>query len=273
VSERLFTRLMRRAVIILVASVPLVSLAQWAGPIPDWVLVPAYPPRATEPAMVERGRNLFTGNGCSFCHGADARGGNGGPSLLRSQRLLRDKQGEMIAEPILKGVPNTAMVAFPLKQAEIADIAEFLHSFVTSGGDKARMLPAKFVTGNAAAGKRYFNQSCASCHSVSGDLKGLATRYSEPRTLQQRWLMPSGGAPTTAIVTTPEGAKFNGKLVRIDEFLVTLELADGTQSTFDRDGAVPAVATHDPLAAHKDLLSHYADRDIHNLTAYLVTLK
>jgi mono/diheme cytochrome c family protein len=264
---------MRRVAIMLVASMPLVSSAQWAGPIPDWVLVPAYPPRATEPAMVERGRNLFTGNGCSFCHGADARGGNGGPSLLRSQRLLRDKQGEMIAEPIMKGVPNTAMVAFPLKQSEIADIAEFLHSFVASGGDKARMLPAKFVTGNATTGKRYFKQSCASCHSASGDLKGLATKYAEPRALQQRWLMPSSGTPTAVIVTTSEGALFNGKLVRIDEFLVTLELADGTQRTFDRDGAVPAVATHDPLAAHKDLLSHYADRDIHNLTAYLVTLK
>jgi cytochrome c oxidase cbb3-type subunit III len=265
--------LLRSAACALLIGVPTLCAAQVPAGVPDWVLIPAYPTRATDPAMVERGRNLYTGSGCSFCHGADARGGNGGPSLLRSQRLLRDKQGEMIAEPILKGVPNTAMVAFPLKESDIADIAEFLHSFPAFGYDKARMLPPKFVTGNAAAGQRYFAKTCAGCHSVERELKGLASKYTEPRALQHRWLMPSGGAPTTVTLTTTDGSKFKGTLVRIDEFLVTLRMADATQRTFDRAGDAPLVEIHDPLAPHKALLPQYSDRDIHNLTAYLVTLK
>jgi mono/diheme cytochrome c family protein len=139
--------MLRRALLVLLIGVPSLAAAQFPGGPPDWVLIPAYPPRATDPAMVERGRNLYTANACSFCHGADARGGNGGPSLLRSQRVLRDKQGEMIAEPILKGVPNTTMVAFPLTQEQIAEIAEFLHSFPASGADKGRMRPVQFITG------------------------------------------------------------------------------------------------------------------------------
>ena len=266
-------RLLRAGSVLLLLGAPAVASAQWAGGIPDWVLIPAYPPRATDPVMVERGRNLFIGSGCSFCHGQDARGGNGGPSLLRSQRLLRDQHGEMLAEPVQKGVAGTAMVAFPLKLADIADIAEFLHSFPASGNDKARILPAQFVTGSARDGKRYFAKACGACHAADQDLKGIAGKYAEPRALQQRWLMPGGGAPTTVVVTALDGSKTDGRLVRIDEFLLTLQLADGTQRTISRDGAVPRVDVHDPLAVHKSLLPLYTDRDIHNLTAYLVTLK
>jgi cytochrome c oxidase cbb3-type subunit 3 len=64
-----------------------------------------------------------------------------------------------------------------------------------------------------------------------------------------------------------------GSLVRIDDFLVTVELADGTQRTFRRNGDVPKVAIQDPLKFHRDMLSQYTDKDIHDVTAYLVTLK
>lgn len=248
-------------------------LCQTAEGPPDWILIPAYPPRATDPAAVARGRGLYTANGCSFCHGVDARGGNGGPSLLRSQRLMRDKNGEVISEPILKGVPNTAMVAFPLNSSEVADIAEFLHSFPASGADKARDRPVTIVTGDAAAGKRYFAKSCAGCHSADGDLKGLGTRIADPRSLQQRWLMPGSGAKTRVVVSGDGSGSIEGMLVRIDEFLVTVGTADGTQRTFERKGDVPKVRIEDPLVIHKEMLSSYTDRDIHNVTAYLVTLK
>src|SRR4051812_9454896 len=54
----------------------------------------AYPERPPEdPAAVERGKALY-GVNCQFCHGADIRGGDSGPSLLRSGQVLDDQHGE-----------------------------------------------------------------------------------------------------------------------------------------------------------------------------------
>ena len=76
-----------------------------------------------------------------------------------------------------------------------------------------------------------------------------------------------------ATITLPSGESIEGKLVRIDDFLVTLQLADGMERTFRRSGEVPKVVVRDPLKAHRDLLAQYSDSDIHDVTAYLVTLK
>ena len=78
----------------------------------------------------------------------------------------------------------------------------------------------------------------------------------------------------TATVTLPSGETVEGRLVRIDDFLVTLALADGThRARFRRDGDVPKVEVQDPMKAHRDLLAVYTDKDMHDVTAYLVTLK
>jgi cytochrome c oxidase cbb3-type subunit 3 len=74
-------------------------------------------------------------------------------------------------------------------------------------------------------------------------------------------------------VTLPSGEKVEGRLVRIDDFLVTLGLADGTTRTFRRDGDALKVDVRDPLKMHRDLLAVYTDKDLHDVTAYLVTLK
>jgi hypothetical protein len=74
-------------------------------------------------------------------------------------------------------------------------------------------------------------------------------------------------------VTLPSGQKFEGRLVKIDDFIVTLEQADGRQQSFTRSGDVPTVELHDPLKPHRDLLSTYTDDEIHNITAYLASLK
>jgi cytochrome c oxidase cbb3-type subunit III len=243
------------------------------GPIPDWASIPAYPTRQTDPAAVERGRVLYELNGCSFCHGKDTRGGDGGPSLLRSQLVLTDQKGERIAGTVLNGVPNTAMVAFTLKPEQIADIAEFLHSFKVSGGDAARKPPPSIVTGNAEAGARFFKEHCSSCHSPDGDLHAVASRYKAPRKLQQRWLMPRNAPPTEVEVWAGTGAPVKGALVTLDEFVVSLTLADGSYRSFERQGSTPKLEVHDPLAGHKALLRTYRDQDIHDVTAFLVTLK
>jgi mono/diheme cytochrome c family protein len=244
----------------------------------------AYPPRTVSPEMAERGRLTYSSN-CAFCHGADTRGASG-PSLLRSQLVQDDRDGETIATVVRSGRPP--MPAFDLTDAQLSEIAAFLHSFAINSRDPARNRPIDIVTGNATEGQAYFGAKCGSCHKADGDLKGIAARYPDPRELQQWWLLPGGGrgggpgggpedtAPTRAIratVTLASGQKYVGRLVRIDEFKVSIIGADLTTRTFSRNGEIPKVEINDPLAGHKALLREYTDQAIHDVTAYLVTLK
>ena len=149
---------------------------------------PVRPPG--DPAAIERGKGLY-GVNCQFCHGADTRGGDGGPSLLRSALVLADDHGELIAPVMRSGRP--ACRKFTMTDEQIADIAAFVHTFRAAGYDESRMKPPSIVVGDAKAGEAFFQSKCASCHSVSGDLRGLATRIPDPRLLQQTWLMPGTG--------------------------------------------------------------------------------
>jgi mono/diheme cytochrome c family protein len=233
---------------------------------------PAYPPRITESTIVERGKAAYTDNGCAGCHADDTRGTNRGPSLLRSQLVQRDQKGELITPIIHTG--SVGMPASPtLTEAQIADIAEFLHSIPINSRDPARQRPETIVIGNAVAGQIYFQANCSACHSVAGDLKGLATKYDDPRILQGRYLSPTPTQPVMVTVTQANGTRVTGKLARIDEFLVSLTMDDGSQRTISRKGNVPKIEIRDPLQGHRDLLKKYADQNIHDLTAYLVTLK
>lgn len=238
----------------------------------------AFPQHAPgDPAAIARGKALF-GVNCQFCHGSDARGGEGGPNLLRSELTLNDENGEKIAPVIQNGRVDQGMPKFPMTNEQVSDIAAFLHSFRVAGYDNSRMKPPSIVVGDASAGETYFKSKCGSCHSATGDLKGIASKFSDPRALQQQWLMPGGGRgggghPATVTVTTASGQKMEGRLLRIDDFIVTLEDSEGVQHSFRREGANPKVEIHDPLQAHRDLFPIYTDKDIHNVTAYLVTVK
>jgi cytochrome c oxidase cbb3-type subunit 3 len=248
----------------------------------------AYPTRpAADPAVVERGKALY-GVNCNFCHGSDARGGEGGPNLLRSEMVLNDRNGETIAPVVQNGRPDQGMPKFPMTMAQISDIAAYIHSFKVGGYDVSRMTPPSILVGDEKAGQAYFSAKCGSCHSTGGDLKGIGSRFSDPKSLQNTFLMPSTGRggrpgqgaapatrvpPTTVTVTLRSGQKVEGRLGRIDDFIVALTEADGTQRSFRRDGDTPKVEIHDPLQPHKELLPTYTDKDIHNLTAFLVTVK
>ncbi|MBM3787983.1 MAG: c-type cytochrome, partial [Acidobacteria bacterium] len=191
-----------------------------------------YPDRPpANPASLERGKAMY-GVNCTFCHGADARGGSGGPNLLRSELVLQDKAGERIGQVIREG--REGMPRMSLTDQQIEDIANFVHSFKVSGYDQSRMTPPSILVGDAKAGEAYFAATCASCHSVTGNLRGIGSRISDPKLLQQTWLMPGtgggrgfgGGAPvvrvspTTVTVTLAGGAKHEGRLNRIDDFFV-----------------------------------------------------
>jgi cytochrome c oxidase cbb3-type subunit III len=245
----------------------------------------AFPERPpADPAVIARGKAVY-GVHCTFCHGADARGGSGGPNLIRNEVVLNDQNGELLGKVLREG--REGMPKFDLPGTQVSDIAAFIHSFKVGGYDVSRNTPETIVTGDAKAGAAYFAKTCAGCHSVMGDLKGLASRFRDPKQLQQWWLMPGGGggrggfgmpapagrvSPPTVTVTLADGKTHQGTLTRIDDFLVTLTEASGQRRTFTRNGDLPKVEIKDPLKPHKDLLPKYEDKNIHDVTAYLVSI-
>lgn len=237
----------------------------------------AYPPRTVDPAAASRGKAIYSTT-CSFCHGADAHGGNGGgPSLLRSLVVLDDKNGELIG-PIVKNGTGT-MPKFPLSDAQMSDVAAYLHSFPISSRTGPSTI--NILVGDAKAGEAFVKNKCASCHAVDR-LKAFATTLTDNKTLQQMWIMPGSGGrggggvpapPITVTVTLPPGEKVEGTLTRLDDFVVSLTQADGTTRSFRTFGTATKVDIRDPLAPHKELLPTYRDADIHNVTAYLASLR
>jgi len=238
-----------------------------------------------DPAAVDRGQKAFV-SACGFCHGANAKGGESGPDLLRSVLVLDDDNGERIGPVILNGRADKGMPKFAFSQAQISDIAAFLHNGIRAASLHGVYPIIDIVTGDPKAGQAYFNGvgKCNSCHSVAGDLKGIGSKY-DPVTLQGRFLMPRtaglGGLETAGRaaaqimvkVSVPSGQSFQGSLQHLDDFNVALIDSSGEYHSFARQGDTPLVETHDPLQAHLDMLRKYTDADMHNLTAYLVTLK
>src|SRR5688572_217624 len=242
--------------------------------------------RVIDTALAARGNPLYATH-CGTCHGTDLRGGQrGGTNLLRSAIVLNDKAGELIFPVVRDGLNNPGMSPMPpmsVSQDDVKAIAEYIASIAATAQRQGGPPPGPPVTlnilvGDAAAGKVYFDAKCGSCHSVAADLKGIGARITNPRDLQNNWLAGGGGrggnaARVTATVTNQNGQKVEGQLNRIDDFIVILTLADGSTQSFRRNGDVPKVEIRDPREAHRNLLPAYTDKDIHNVTAYLVTLK
>jgi cytochrome c oxidase cbb3-type subunit 3 len=229
--------------------------------------------RQPDAAAAARGKPLFAAN-CSFCHGADARGGDTGPDLLRSSVVLHDDKGEGIGPVVHDGRAARGMPAFPsLTAAQLADLAEFLHMQVELAANRGTYQVLNIVTGSASAGEAYFKGpgKCNTCHSVTGDLLHIGTKLN-PADLQHAFLYPADRDPAKVTVTLPSGEKVTGNLKHLDDFDVSFTDAEGLFHSYARDKGVK-VEVEDKLAAHRRLLDQYNDSDMHNLTAYLVTLK
>jgi mono/diheme cytochrome c family protein len=248
------------------------------GQVPGFVAYPQRPPG--DPAAIERGKGLYGAN-CVFCHGATARGGDGGgPNLLRSTIVIEDLKGERITPIVREG--RGAMPPFQFTNAQIADIAEFLHSFPVSSRTGPSTLD--ILVGDPKKGEAYVAAKCASCHTTAA-LKTFAAKLDDPKMLQQMWLMPGnaggrGGGPApipappiSVTVTLASGEVVKGRLSRVDDFSASLTQPDGTHRTFRTAGTTTKVEIQDPLTPHKELLRVYTDDDIHNVTAYLASLR
>lgn len=250
----------------------------------------AYPMHAQADAeTIARGQQLYS-QYCASCHAMDARGTPTGINLVRSQLVMDDNTGELITPVVQEGRPDLGMPKIDLTTAQITDIAGYIHK-VGASYRTIIQVPENIMVGNAAQGQTFFNGDgeCTTCHSVTGDLAGIGSKM-EPKQLQNAIVSGGGGrgrggpapaaeagaAParvTTVDVTLPNGKVVTGRLDRIDDFLVTVTNDDGTRQTFARNGDVPKVVVHNPLQAHIDMLPKWTDDEIHNVTAYLVTIK
>jgi cytochrome c oxidase cbb3-type subunit 3 len=226
-----------------------------------------------DPKSVERGKQLFQ-QACGFCHGNDATGARG-PDLVRSALVNHDSGGKLIGPAVKDGRPDKGMPAFSYTDAQLADLTAFLHEQVRAALD-SNSVPGdypveKLATGDAGAGKAYFFGAghCDACHSPTGDLAGIAKRYS-PINLESRFLYPRG-ARRSVTVTLLSGEQASGTLAQIDEFNVALRDGTGWYRSWPRSQV--RVEVHDPLEKHRELLYKYTDSDIHNLFTYLETLK
>ncbi|SDE89675.1 c-type cytochrome [Terriglobus roseus] len=236
-----------------------------------------FPKAVVDPASAERGAKLY-GSNCARCHGDDARGTTAGPDMIRSEAVLRDRREALHGRdlgPLLRTIPQHN---FKFSDKENADLSQFLtlsiNKILRSGYNDQ---PTNLLSGDAKAGEAYFNGAggCSRCHSPTGNLAGVGKKYTTAA-LQQKFLFPGSGirGATKLLVTVKlhDGKTYSGDVVRIDDFNVTLRSSDGISHSFSRTPGTVVTVVH-PFAAHEALLDQYTDADIHNLTAYLDTLK
>ena len=225
-------------------------------------------------AAAGRGRTLYAQH-CINCHGSTAKGGPNGPDLIRSTAVLRDRLGASLG-PAMRA--TAASHAAPLTQTQIVDLSHFLRQRIEAVvRNRTPTAPIDVLVGDPEAGRRYFNGAgrCGTCHSPTGDFAGLRTRTPDALTLQQRVLFPSLIRSTKKVevtVTPPTGAPVSGTLERIDNVSVALRDAAGDYRSFSRVPGV-TVDVRDPLTAHRELLDQYTDDAIHDVVAYLWTIK
>ena len=252
----------------------------------------AAPPSAQAADAVIRGRQTFT-TYCAACHGADGRGGGEGVTdITRSAIATAADGGAQLGAFLKVGRPERRMPPFALGDAEVADLSAYFRSIAAPAGRGAaggRGTITAVVVGDAAAGERYFRGAgrCIECHSPTGDFKGIGTRL-PAATIQGRLVYPRDNgnyppsfnsppnpaeAPRTVVVTLPSGEKLSGTLMWLTDFYVTLKDDAGLLRTVARNGSTPSVVVTDPLQYHLDHMRRLTDKDMHDLTAYLVTLK
>ncbi len=242
-----------------------------------------------------RGKTTYITD-CVTCHGPLARGPSGplpenqkGSDLVRSLVVLHDRYGSTLGPFLKKGHPmQSGAPSSGLTGAQVADLSHFLHQRVNDtlrGGAYSKIL--NVVTGDAKAGETYFNGDgkCSTCHSPTGDLAGVASKY-DPPTLQTKFLFPETSAfggrgrgaappttkPITVTVTPLNGPPVTGKLEKIDDFNVSLRDSSGDYHAWKRTPDLK-VEKNDPYAVHHALLDEYTDKNMHDVVAYLETLK
>lgn len=279
------------ALLLMVVAGQAFAVQAFAGQAPATFPAQQRPPG--DPAVIARGASLYVIQ-CRSCHGVDLRGGDmGGPNLLRSPLVLNDQAGEAIAPVVINGrnpAGGKPMPPLPLPRPDIDAIAEYIHSVVASAQPQGAPpagsgIELNLLVGNEKRGKRYFDAECTSCHGATSDLAGIATRVPGIEQLQNSWVSgrragpPSGDGPRRPAQVTvkfEDGSAVGGTLQRLDDFTVSLVTAEGQYRSYTRRAATPritAVELSDLMSGHRRLFTKLSDDDMHDVTAYLATLK
>lgn len=237
---------------------------------------------AVDPAAAERGRRVWAAE-CITCHGTYARGTDNGANLIQSVLILRDRYGSELGPFLRKGHPlQSGGSSAAILQAQVAELSHFIHErlYDTLRGSPI-FQPGNVVTGDARDGAAFFNGAgkCGTCHSPTGDLARIGSRY-DPITLQGRFLFPraggrggrGGGKQMTITVTPPDRPAVTGVPIVFSDFHISLRDAAGDFHSFARTPSLKVVR-NDPFAVHDELLDLYTDKNMHDVLAYLVTLK
>jgi cytochrome c oxidase cbb3-type subunit 3 len=232
---------------------------------------------APDEAAAKKGEPIYKQN-CAACHGENARGAQG-PNLVRSVVVLHDVKGEEIGPVIKNGRPQAGMPGFPnLSADDINNVVQYLHLQVELAANRGLYgsiygSVRNQTSGDAKKGEEFFNGAggCKNCHSVTGDLAKIGAKYAQASTMQSRFLWPTTPGPQKATVTLASGQKISGTVRTLNDFDVSLTDSAGNYHYWKRPDV--QVTVEDKLAGHRALLPKYTDADIHNLTAYLVTLK
>jgi cytochrome c oxidase cbb3-type subunit 3 len=254
---------------------------------------------AFDMASVERGGKIYAAQ-CASCHGADARGGKLAKTdsdLMRSDLVAMDHSGRELPGFLALGRPDKGMPKFELSHDDGVDLATWLHYQVTVTVARQDYQRHNVFSGDAKAGEAFFNGpagKCGTCHSVTGDLKGIGEKTGGDAGNMQASILGGsigggrgrgrggfpgagggrggaggGGGSVTATVTLKSGEKFTGSPVLINDFVVEIHQPNGENKTWLRNDGWPQVAEVNRLQAHIDLMKKYTDDDIHNLAAYL----
>jgi hypothetical protein len=195
---------------------------------------------------------------------------------------MRDRYGSEVGPFLKKGHPTqSGRPSAGFTDDQIRDLANFLREqFNNAFRGSPIFVPGNVLTGDPKAGAEYFNGpgKCSTCHSPAKDFAGIGRRY-RPVDLQQRMLFPARGrgaaaaaTRVTATVTPPSGAAISGSLILLDDFNVAICDQAAVYHAFKRTPAL-TIVKNDPLAAHAALLDTITDQNIHDLVAYLETLK
>ena len=225
-------------------------------------------------AAAARGAPLFQ-QSCAFCHGPQARGAEG-PNLITSDVVLGDDHGEHLVPFLKKGRPEKGMPSFAgMADDQLRDIAEFLHLQVEEVANRGTYHVLNILVGDAARGQAYVAANCMSCHTAD-TFAHIASKFRSPEQLQREWVWPTRPADNslavTAMVKTTDGAMISGRVTQVSDFRITVVDSDGQTHIIDR---VPGVNIQmkDPLAPHQAMIMALKNDDMHNVTAYLETLK
>jgi len=225
--------------------------------------------RMPDKVAAARGAPLF-GQNCAFCHGKAARGAIA-PSLVTSDVVLTDERGEQLVRFLKSGRPEKGMPAFAtMSEQQLMDITEFLHLQVEDVANRGSYQVRNILVGNATKGKTYVEAHCMSCHTTETFVH-IASKFRSPEQLQRSWIWPARDGNLSAEIKT-SGSTISGRVTQISDFRITLVDTAGATHTIHRGPGVE-VQIKDQLAAHRELVMTLANDDMHDVTAYLETLR